>query len=343
MGSSRVKLVLQRGRGRSMKAKVTGCSARSSSRPWSRRGVAAVTGLFMAFPLVWCASPSWASASTNGTTPWPGGTWQPDPAKYAMTVVQNIPLKMNDGVTLIANVGYPADPSTGTRVAGTFPVLLTQDPYPSEDQPNPFYVTRGYINAVVEVRGTIDTYGPGGKQVVSSNFGPRQTKDGVALGALGRGEGVRFQWHRRSGRLLVFGDRPDFHRSRSWAELARQRNPSGVRVERLQHVFCRWHTQSGRGALLKSLGGNARGHEKRGCEPCRERGARASVPHRRPGRLQRHVLAGTIDLQRCSQCCKEQNPLRSFGAGGIRLTAPDHFSSMRFFRTPSTTGLPSAR
>ena len=98
-----------------------------------------------------------------------------------MTVVQNIPLKMNDGVTLIANVGYPADPSTGTRVAGTFPVLLTQDPYPSEDQPNPFYVTRGYINAVVQVRGTIDTYGPGGKQVVSSNFGSRQTKDGVAL------------------------------------------------------------------------------------------------------------------------------------------------------------------
>ena len=75
-------------------------------------GVAAVMGLIMAFPLVWCASPSWASASTNGTTPWPGGTWQPDPAKYTMTVVQNIPLKMNDGVTLIANVGYPADPST---------------------------------------------------------------------------------------------------------------------------------------------------------------------------------------------------------------------------------------
>lgn len=181
MGSSREQLVLQRGRGRSTKPKVTGCSARPSSRPWSRRGVAAVTGLFMAFPLVWCASPSWASASTNGTTPWPGGTWQPDPAKYAMAVVQSVPLKMNDGVTLIANVGYPADSSTGTRVAGTFPVLLTQDPYPSEDQPNPFYVTRGYINAVVEVRGTIDTYGPGGKQVVSSNFGPRQTKDGVAL------------------------------------------------------------------------------------------------------------------------------------------------------------------
>ena len=349
MGLSREQLVIQRGRGRSTKVKVTGCSARPSSRPWSRRGVAAVTGLFMAFPLVWCASPSWASASTNGTTPWPGGTWQPDPAKYAMTVVQNIPLKMNDGVTLIANVGYPADPSTGTRVAGTFPVLLTQDPYPSEDQPNPFYVTRGYINAVVEVRGTIDTYGPGGKQVVSSNFGPRQTKDGVALvhwaaeklsgsngivgASVGLALGDSFAAHyRREQRVAVafFGD-GGINTGRTWEALnlaGAWRLPliavcennlyavetptaavtGGVRVERLQHVFCRWYSQSGRGALLKSLGGNARGHEKRGCEPCRERGARASVPHRRPGRLQRHVLAGTIDLQHCSQCCKEQNP-----------------------------------
>jgi uncharacterized protein len=144
-----------------------------------RRGLAAAAVLSVALPLAWGASSSAASASA--TTPWPGGTWQPDPAHYGMTVVQNIPLKMSDGVTLLANVGYPSDLSTGTREAGTFPVLLTQDPYPSEDQPNSFYVTRGYINAVVEVRGTIDTYGPGGKEVVGVNFGPRQTKDGVAL------------------------------------------------------------------------------------------------------------------------------------------------------------------
>ncbi len=144
-----------------------------------RRGVVAAAGLLVALPLVWGASPSGAGASSP--TPWPGGTWQPDPVQYGMTIVQNIPLKMSDGVTLLANVGYPSDPSTGTRAAGTFPVLLTQDPYPSEDQPNGFYVTRGYINAVVEVRGAIDTYGPGGKEVLGVNFGPRQTKDGVAL------------------------------------------------------------------------------------------------------------------------------------------------------------------
>jgi uncharacterized protein len=98
-----------------------------------------------------------------------------------MTVQHNIPLEMSDGVTLIANVGYPTDPSTGKRNAGTFPVLLTQDPYPDEDQPNSYYVTRGYINAVVEVRGTIDTYGPGDSEVTNPFFGPRQTEDGVAL------------------------------------------------------------------------------------------------------------------------------------------------------------------
>ena len=120
-------------------------------------------------------------AATAGAT-WPGGTgWQPDAVHYGMTVVSSIPLKMNDGVTLIANIGYPSDPATGQRANGTFPVLLTQDPYPSETQPNSYYVTRGYINAVVEVRGTSDTSGPGGKEVASVFFGPRQTQDGVAL------------------------------------------------------------------------------------------------------------------------------------------------------------------
>lgn len=123
-----------------------------------------------------------AAAANGAATTWPGsGNWQPDPAQYGMTVDQNIPIRMNDGVTLIANVGYPTDLSTGQRASGRFPVLLTQDPYASSTQPNSYYVTRGYINAVVEVRGTGDTHGPGGAEVTSPFFGPRQTKDGVAL------------------------------------------------------------------------------------------------------------------------------------------------------------------
>lgn len=112
-------------------------------RKWLTSGLAAAAGICIAFPLVLADSPYSAGASSSATTPWPGGTWQPDPAKYGMTVVQNVPLRMSDGVTLIANIGYPTDPSTGTRATGTFPVLLTQDPYPAEDQPNSFYVSRG--------------------------------------------------------------------------------------------------------------------------------------------------------------------------------------------------------
>ena len=174
--SSQEQAVVESRQGRRTKSSVPKDRSGSSS---FRRGLAAMVGLFIAFPLAWGALPS--GASTSAPNPWPGGTWQPDPVTYGMTVVDNIPLRMSDGVTLIANVGYPADLSTGNRAAGTFPVLLTQDPYPAEDQPNSFYVTRGYINAVVEVRGTIDTYGPGGKEDLSPFFGPRQTKDGVAL------------------------------------------------------------------------------------------------------------------------------------------------------------------
>ena len=55
---------------------------------------------------------------------------------------------MADGVILFANIGYPTDPATGQRAAGQFPVLLTQNPYlgPTQ-QPDPFFVDRGYIFA----------------------------------------------------------------------------------------------------------------------------------------------------------------------------------------------------
>src|SRR5262245_44356117 len=74
-------------------------------------------------------SPAAGAEIVGGSTPWPGGTWQPDAATYGMTVDANVELPMDDGVVLIANVGYPADPATGQKASGTFPVLLTQSPY----------------------------------------------------------------------------------------------------------------------------------------------------------------------------------------------------------------------
>jgi predicted acyl esterase len=100
-----------------------------------------------------------------------------------MTVQANVPVTMSDGARLVANIGYPTELSTGQQAAGTFPVLLTQDPYVGAgEQPQPFYVTRGFIHAVVEQRGTGDTSGPGGKEVaLDDSFGPRLVTDGVEL------------------------------------------------------------------------------------------------------------------------------------------------------------------
>lgn len=159
---------------------------RALRRTWNlfrvRPVVEWLAGMTIVVSLATIAGGPAAAASTGTSTTWPGdGNWQPDPVSYGMTVDQNIPLKMNDGVTLIADVGYPTALSTGQRATGTFPVLLTQDPYASATQPNSYYVTRGYINAVVQIRGAVDSYGPGGKEIASNFFGPRQTEDSVAL------------------------------------------------------------------------------------------------------------------------------------------------------------------
>ena len=85
-------------------------------------------------------------------TPWPGGQWEPGPALYASTVITNMRVPMDDGVTLNATVAYPTDPKTGQRTAAKFPVLLMQNPY--SDQPNLHFVQHGYIFAAVRPRGS---------------------------------------------------------------------------------------------------------------------------------------------------------------------------------------------
>src|SRR6516165_2972161 len=151
-------------------------------RPIVFKGAILTAALAVVGAMAGVAPSSAAGTTARGTaTPWPGETWQPDEVRYGMTVEPDVPVRMNDGATLIANIGYPTDLSTGQRASGIFPVLLTQDPYVAESQPQGFYVARGYINAVVQVRGTVNTFGPGGEALVSDEFGPRQAQDGVAL------------------------------------------------------------------------------------------------------------------------------------------------------------------
>ena len=161
-----------------------GSSRRFAERPAVRRwwGVIPAVVALLAVGLSAPAGTAAASPSRPPATPWPGGIWQPDPVTYGMTVVSGVPITMDDGVILFANIGYPTDPATGQRAAGKFPVLLTQNPYvgPTQ-QPDPFFVTRGYIFASVTVRGTLNSEAPGGGPLINDMFSPREAKDGVEL------------------------------------------------------------------------------------------------------------------------------------------------------------------
>jgi predicted acyl esterase len=116
-------------------------------------------------------------------TAWPGGRWEPDAETYGMQLVAGVPVVMDDGVTLFADIGYPTDPSTGQRAAGKFPVLLAQNPYISAITPPPdiYFISRGYIYINATVRGTLNSEAPNNGSLVNGLFSERQAKDGVEL------------------------------------------------------------------------------------------------------------------------------------------------------------------
>jgi predicted acyl esterase len=101
------------------------------------------------------------------------------PAAYGVGTPEHTAVRMDDGVMISADVVYPTDPATGTRATGTFPVLLTQNPYGTgRSDPTSaggYFVQHGYIYIASAVRGT----GTSGGQV--SWFGDRQGQDGAKL------------------------------------------------------------------------------------------------------------------------------------------------------------------
>ena len=129
----------------------------------SRRSLA----LSLAGSLV-AATPVIAATSSHTAT------WKPRPATYGINKTTNVPIKMDDGVVLKADVLRPAT-KDGSAAPGKFPVLLTQTPYnknsPSLNFENDYLVERGYIQIIVDVRGT----GSSGGQWAS--FSAREQKD----------------------------------------------------------------------------------------------------------------------------------------------------------------------
>ena len=112
------------------------------------------------------------------------GAWSPSPPRYGTGVTENVPVPMVDGTVLRVDVHYPTN-DDGSPAAGPFPVILTQTPYGKTATgyafggvapgTSPSLVTRGYIHAIADVRGT------GGSQGSFGLFDPVQTQDGVAL------------------------------------------------------------------------------------------------------------------------------------------------------------------
>jgi uncharacterized protein len=112
---------------------------------------------------------SWSTLPTS---------WTPQPVTYGMGSHLNVPITMADGTVLRANVYYPT--SDGAPAAGPFPVLLQQTPYGKDTSilgtgGANYFVNRGYIVVIADVRGTGTSGG------TFDLFAPAQATDGAAL------------------------------------------------------------------------------------------------------------------------------------------------------------------
>jgi predicted acyl esterase len=104
---------------------------------------------------------------------------QPVPAGYGVSADVNSTVTMDDGVSIAVSVVYPTILNTSTRAPGTFPVLLTQNPYGSAlldpTSYGTYFVQRGYIYVAASIRGT----GTSGGQ--TDWLGARAGQDGANL------------------------------------------------------------------------------------------------------------------------------------------------------------------
>lgn len=118
------------------------------------------------------------ASETSAQTPYPGGTWAPEPVRYGTTVPDSLTITMPDGVMLQAQVSYPADPATGARAEGDFPVIIELTPYPrlrAPISPIAYLNGHGYIYAVVRPRGS------GGSTGQLQQFSSIDGRDGSAV------------------------------------------------------------------------------------------------------------------------------------------------------------------
>jgi putative CocE/NonD family hydrolase len=95
------------------------------------------------------------------------------PEQYSSyTTKKDVKITMRDGIVLRANIYIPDG-------RGPFPVILTQTPYnkniPVSYHQNQYFIKRGYVHVVVDVRGT------GSSQGTWDSFGSAEQEDGKQL------------------------------------------------------------------------------------------------------------------------------------------------------------------
>ena len=106
--------------------------------------------------------------------------WAPEAPAYGSSYIQkDVAITMSDGQRLRANIGIPTPLNATTPAAGAkFPVLLSQTPYRKDGglfTVDPYFVGRGFVSMVVDVRGT------GSSDGQWSSFAPREQQDGPEI------------------------------------------------------------------------------------------------------------------------------------------------------------------
>lgn len=97
------------------------------------------------------------SSKKESAIEYPLGKWSPPPKSYGSQIESDLTVKMDDGIILDAVVAYPTDLATGKKAQGKFPVIVEHTPYvklTNTITPITYFTERGYIYAVVRVRGS---------------------------------------------------------------------------------------------------------------------------------------------------------------------------------------------
>jgi putative CocE/NonD family hydrolase len=147
-------------------------------------GMARALGGALAATLILVVGPT-AGTALASPVPSTPATWAPQPAIYGSASDLDLPVTMSDGTILRADVYYPTTkPGSSTPATGPFPVLLQQTPYGKAfiayasalaSTNIDYFVDRGYIVVISDVRGTGDSGGD------FDLFDPVQSTDGATM------------------------------------------------------------------------------------------------------------------------------------------------------------------